>query len=348
VRGCVMAELTEPREATTLAESPVQPFRLLLVGAGRIGKAHLRAIARTQAVRLDAIVEPRPEVRADLERTGVRCFRSLSDLIAAPGSDGASRPEGALIAAPTDRHLELVQQVVEAGLSVLCEKPCGLTVEQARACAAAADRSGQFLQIAYWRRYVPELQRLRAQIASGAVGDLLAVHCSQWDQAPPPVGFREASGGIFVDMGVHEFDQLRWLTGQEIASVQAVAARSGLQGPSADSDCGQVIAGLSGGGTVQVTLGRWHPAGDLCRVEVYGTAGTVTRTFLQPENADQVVEDALVAQLAGFAEAARVHASGGAAAGETADGSSSRGASVADAIAALSLASRCKEVASRW
>jgi myo-inositol 2-dehydrogenase / D-chiro-inositol 1-dehydrogenase len=343
-----MAEVTEPREATAPAASPVQPFRLLLVGAGRIGRAHLRAIARTQAVRLDAIVEPQPDVRADLERTGVRCFRSLSDLIAVAGSDGAPRPEGALIAAPTDKHLELVQQVVEAGLSVLCEKPCGLNVEQTQACSAAAERSGQFLQIAYWRRYVPELQRLRAQIASGALGELLAVHCSQWDQAPPPAGFRAASGGIFVDMGVHEFDQLRWLTGQEIEGVQAVAARSGLHGPSPDSDCGQVIAGLSGGGTAQVTLGRWHPAGDLCRVEVYGTAGTVTCTFLQPGNADQVVEDALLAQLGGFAQASRVYASGSAAAGDSADGGYGRGASVADAIAALSLASQADQVASRW
>lgn len=348
MRGCAMAELIEPREATALAPSPVESFRLLLVGAGRIGQAHLRAIGRTKAVQLDAIVEPRPELRADLERTGVRCFGSLADLLALAGSDGAPRPEGALIAAPTDKHLELVAQVVEAGLSVLCEKPCGLTVEQTQACAAVAERSGQFLQIAYWRRYVPELQRLRRQISSGALGDLLAVHCSQWDQAPPPAEFRSTSGGIFVDMGVHEFDQLRWLTGQEITSVQAVATTTGLAGPSADPDCGQVIGRLGGGGTVQITLGRWHPAGDLCRVEVYGTAGTVTTTFLQPDNADQVVEDALQAQLDGFARAARLHASGADLPVESADGGSSRGASVADAIAALTLASRAAEVASRW
>jgi myo-inositol 2-dehydrogenase / D-chiro-inositol 1-dehydrogenase len=344
-----MAELIEPREVTTLVPPPVEPFRLLLVGAGRIGQSHLRAIGRTKAVQLDAIVEPRPEVRAALLRTGVRSFASLSELIAVAGSDGGPRPEGALIAAPTDKHVELVEQAVEAGLSVLCEKPCGLTVEQTQACAAAAERSHQFLQIAYWRRYVPELQRLRDQITSGALGNLLAVHCSQWDEAPPPAAFRAASGGIFVDMGVHEFDQLRWLTGQEIASVQAVAARSGLPDPGPDPDCGQVIGGLSGGGTMQITVGRWHPAGDLCRVEVYGTAGTVTSTFLQPDNADQVVEDALLAQLDGFARAARLYASGTETYADSPEGGgSSRGASVSDAMAALRLASQAAEVSTRW
>lgn len=343
-----MAELTEPREATPPDASPLQPFRLLLVGAGRIGQAHLRALARTQAVQLDAVVEPRSEVRADLQRSGVRCFRSVSELVDVAGSEGGPRPEGALIAAPTDRHLELVEQVVEAGLPVLCEKPCGLTIEQTAACSAAAEQSQQFLQIAYWRRYVPELQRLRAQIAGGALGDLLAVHCSQWDQAPPPPRFRATSGGIFVDMGVHEFDQLRWLTGQEISSVRAVASRSGLPGESGDPDCGQVIGGLSGGGTAQVTLGRWHPAGDMCRVEVYGTAGTVTSNFLQPGNGDHVLEDALRAQLDGFAQAARRYSTGRESRADTADNTASRGASVADAVAALKLANKADEAARQW
>ena len=334
-------QLAGPRETADGAEPTNPPFRLLLIGAGRIGSVHLRAIARSSAIWLDAVIEPRPEVRAGLERTGARCFASLADLMAAAAADGGPLPEGALIAAPTNRHLELVQEVAQAGMAVLCEKPCGLTVDQTKACAVAADSAGQFLQVAYWRRYVPELRQLRVKIASGALGDVLAVHCSQWDQAPPPVNFRTASGGVFVDMGVHEFDQARWLTGQEITGVQAVTARSGQAGLVADSDCGQAIGLLDGGGTVLVSLGRWHPAGDVCQVEVYGTAGTVTSRFLQPDNADQVLEDALAAQLAGFAAAARGHARGDADPGD-------RGASVADAVAALALAQQASDRASRW
>jgi myo-inositol 2-dehydrogenase/D-chiro-inositol 1-dehydrogenase len=234
-----------------------------------------------------------------------------------------------LIAAPTDRHLELVQQVVAAGLPVLCEKPCGLTVEQTRACAGAAAEAGQFLQVAYWRRYVPELQQLRSDIAAGALGELLAVHCSQWDQSPPPASFRDSSGGIFVDMGVHEFDQLRWLTGQEVSAIQSVTSRLAPAGDPADPDCGQAIGALAGGATAMVTVGRWHPAGDTCRVEVYGTAGTRQCTFLRPDNAGHVLEQAFAAQLAGFARGVRTGVGGG--------------ASVADAVAALGLAAIATE-----
>lgn len=325
------------------ADPAVRPFGLVLIGAGRIGSMHLRAIRRSSVIQLAAVVEPRPDVRAELESTGVTCFADLADLTrAAAEDDTVQQPEGVLIAAPTTRHLDLVEESLRAGLAVLCEKPCGLTVEQTRACAAAADTAGQFLQVAYWRRYVHELQELREQILSGALGRVLAVECSQWDQSPPPDGFRAASGGIFVDMGVHEFDQARWLTGQEITGLRAVSARPGMMGPSPDTDCGQAIGVLEGGGTVHINLGRWHPAGDMCRVEVYGSAGTVTSTFLSPENADHVLVDALAAQLAGFAEAARRHAR------RSEDGYDlvgGRGASVGDAVAALSLASQASDSA---
>ena len=78
---------------------------------------------------------------------------------------------------------------------------------ETRACAEAAAAASHLLQVAYWRRYVPELQALRARIANGEFGDILAVHCYQWDQTPPPSEFLRSSGGVFVDMGVHEFDR---------------------------------------------------------------------------------------------------------------------------------------------
>jgi myo-inositol 2-dehydrogenase/D-chiro-inositol 1-dehydrogenase len=306
--------------------SPAEPdFELVVVGAGRIGQVHMKAVASSTVVRVSAVVEPRGAVRDELARAGMRCFAELGDLITELADAGSMQADGVLIAAPTDRHAELVRQALAAGLPVLCEKPCGLSTAQTQACAAAAAQAGLLLQVAYWRRYVPRLQRLRARIASGEFGDILAIHCSQWDQTPPPAEFRKTSGGIFVDMGVHEFDQVRWLTGQEVYGIEAVTADPAVKA-SADTDCGHAIARLSGGGTVVVSLGRWHPPGDICRVYVYGTKGTAKCSILQHDDGAQVLEYALRAQLEGFARAVRT--------GRVS------GATVQDAVTALALATQ--------
>lgn len=319
---------------TSLDAEPVIPprddsaFRLVLVGAGRIGQVHLKALAASSLVQLSAVVEPRATVREQLASAGVRCFADFGDLVSRLSDGAGVHADGVLIAAPTDRHAGLVRQALAAGLPVLCEKPCGLSSAQAQDCAAAAAQAGLLLQVAYWRRCVPRLQRLRARIASGQFGDILAVHCSQWDQAPPPAEFRKASGGIFVDMGVHEFDQARWLTGQEVYGIGAVTAGP-ADGAPADTDCGQAVGRLSGGGTVVISLGRWHPRGDICRVDVYGTKGMEGCCFLQQDNGTEVLQHALRAQLEGFARAVRT--------GSVSD------ATVQDAVAALTLATRASE-----
>ncbi len=232
-----------------------------------------------------------------------------------------------IIAVPTNLHLEVLRQVMAAGIPALCEKPCGLNVEQAAQCASVAADAGVVLQVAYWRRFVPDLVLLRERIQRGELGDILAVNCYQWDMAPPPPGFREDSGGMFVDMGVHEFDQIRWLTGQEFAMVQVAGSRLGAS--AGDPDCAQLVAELDGGSTALVSLGRFHPAGDSCKVEVFGTRGTALSWFLTPADGDGVFRHALRLQAEDFARSVR-------------DGVSA-GASVADAIAALGVAAQASE-----
>ncbi|HTZ92017.1 MAG TPA: Gfo/Idh/MocA family oxidoreductase [Streptosporangiaceae bacterium] len=301
--------------------APAQPagqqFRLGLVGAGRMGRTHLDALAGSGSVRIAGVADPSPDSRAAVAEAGVQAHASLPDLLAAQPLDGL------LIAAPTSHHLALVSEALGAGLPVLCEKPCGLTVAEAARCAEEAQRAGLLLQVAYWRRYVPELIALRDQIARGNLGKILAVNCYQWDEAPPPAVFRESSGGIFVDMGVHEFDQVRWLTGQEFGVVWPAASRTA--GAPGDPDCAQLVAELDGGSTALVSLGRWHPDGDICRVEVYGTSGSLSCPFLRPADAGQVFALALRNQAEDFARAALA-------------GQVSSGAGIADAVVALTLA----------
>ena len=135
-----------------------------------MGRVHLRALSGSDVVRVVAVAEPMPVMLSDIER-----YTDADAMLR------AGRLDGVLIAAPTTLHLSLVTQVVAARLPILCEKPCGITADEAREAAIVAERHGVRLQIAYWRRFVPALQRLRQRIANGAFGDLYCVEL-------PPVG----------------------------------------------------------------------------------------------------------------------------------------------------------------
>jgi myo-inositol 2-dehydrogenase / D-chiro-inositol 1-dehydrogenase len=298
---------------------PTTPLGLAIVGAGRMGMTHLRALAGEPSVRVTAIVEPSDAARARAAEAAPDAG-VFADLPAAVAAGGV---EAVLIAAPSTLHLGLVEAVVGLGLPVLCEKPCGTTSSEVRAAAEAARRAGCLLQVGYWRRFVPELQALRTRIASGALGELTLVACYQWDAGPPAPGFRGTSGGIAVDMGVHELDQLRWLTGQELGRFAAAA-----QPPRGDGPEGlQLLGPLSGGTAAFVSLGQSFPHGDCVWVEVFGTGGYERVSVLWGAEGDAAFASALRAQMAAFAGRVR-----GADDGD--------GASADDALATLAAAER--------
>lgn len=296
-------------------------FRLGLIGAGRMGQTHIRALAASPQVAITAIAEPQERIRVSLAGGSIAVVASVEELLAAGGIDGV------LIAAPSDRHVAIVATVAAAGLPILCEKPCGIGSEDVRLAAQLAGANRVPLQVGYWRRFVPALRRLRARIAGGELGDVHLIACYQWDAQPPAAAFRVHSGGIFVDMGVHEFDQMRWLSGQEIESVVAIASPLRTDPDvTTDVDSAEALAELSGGATGLVSLGRHYPGGDMVRVEVFGTRDAVRLEVLDPRDGEATQLDALRRQAEGFAEFAR--------------GGKLIGASVQDAIAAIEAVER--------
>lgn len=299
-------------------------FRIGLIGAGRMGQTHLRALAGSSSVAVTAVAEPVEAVRTALAARGLATFESVPQLLDAGGIDGV------LIAAPTDRHVELVAQVAAAGLPILCEKPCGLASSEIHLAQEAAERYGVPLQIAYWRRYVPALQDLRERIRDGELGDVHFVASFQWDGSPPSAAYLARSGGIFIDMGVHEFDQVHWLTGQDFGDLTAVSGPliGGDDGPR-DVESAQALSALSGGVSALVSLGRYFPGGDMARVEVFGTKDAVRSDFLDPRDGERIQLEALLRQAEGFAAFAA--------------GGPCTGATIRDAAAALGAAERASK-----
>ena len=295
-------------------------FRCGLVGGGRMGRAHMRALSTSEEIAIVAVTEPSP-ASANLLPADIPVHSSVAEMVESHELDGA------LVAVPSGLHGEVISELVRYGLPTLCEKPCGVTAEQTRLTADLVADAALPFQVGYWRRFVPSLKDIRQRISDGEFGELFLVSCWQWDQEPPATEFRLTSGGICIDMGVHEFDQARWLTGQEFESFDLL-----IPGPEfaphvpGDPESLQIQARMSGGTIATISLGRRFPPGDMCKAEVYGTGASAQTTFLAPEDGETGFLAAVRAQAESFARYAQ--------------GAAREGASIEDAIAALEVAER--------
>jgi myo-inositol 2-dehydrogenase/D-chiro-inositol 1-dehydrogenase len=269
-------------------------FRLGLVGAGRMGQTHLAAVKDSTTVSVTAVVEPRPDVAEALTAEGYTVYSSIAGLLDAGGVDGF------LVATPSGFHVDVIRQIAPAGLPILSEKPCGLSVEDASAVKEIVERAGVRLQIGYWRRFVPAMIELKKDIESGRFGRLLFVHASQWDYRPPAPEFRNSSGGILTDMGVHEIDVIHWLTGEAPRAISGSVMMSTTPGV-VDEDSAVFSLVLPSGTLGIATLGRFYPEADFVGIEVMGEEDHVRIEVLAGVAGEVTQMAALRAQAEAFA-----------------------------------------------
>lgn len=251
-------------------------IRIGIVGAGRMGSIHARLIAhRVHEAHLagvaDVNVHAARKLADELGNTPV--FGSLDQMVAARNIDAV------LIATSSSRHVEAIEVAASAGLDVLCEKPIALTMADTLAAVAAADAAGVRLQVGFMRRWDPDYARAKARLGSGAVGRPILFKSLQFDAEPPPVAFADpaVSGGIMVDMGIHEFDLARWLMDDEVVEVHAYGSSVAHPDLAAVGDVDSAVVNLrfAGGATGTVELARNTTYGEDVRTEVLATAGSV-------------------------------------------------------------------------
>ncbi len=247
-----------------------------VVGAGRMGSIHARLIARNvPAARLAGIADVNIDAarRLSAELDGPPVFGSVDEMVA------SSDVQAILIAVSSSRHLEAIRDAASAGRDILCEKPIALTMADTDAAIAAADTAGVRLQVGFMRRWDADYARAKARLTSGALGRPMLFKSLQFDAEPPPVTFADpaVSGGIMVDMGIHEFDLARWLMDDEIVEVHAWG--SSVAHPElatiGDVDSAVVALRFAGGTTGTVELARNTTYGEDVRTEVLATAGSV-------------------------------------------------------------------------
>jgi myo-inositol 2-dehydrogenase/D-chiro-inositol 1-dehydrogenase len=240
-----------------------------LLGAGRIGLTHARAIAGVSSARIVAVFDPAEgAAQAVTELTGAR--RATADEIM---SDAAIK--AVIIATPTDLHADQVEQAARAGKAIFCEKPIDLDVERVRACLAVVAETGARMQIGFNRRFDKDFLALRAQINSGAIGDIEMVQITSRDHAPPPIAFVKRSGGMFRDMMIHDLDMARFLVGEEFAEVFATGSVliDPEIGAAGDVDTATATLKTATGKIAVITTNRRASYGHDQRAEVHGSKG---------------------------------------------------------------------------
>lgn len=290
-----------------------------VIGVGRIGAFHVETLSALEGVGGLTLAD------ADAGRA----LHVANEL----GAQAAETPEAVVeagvdalvIATATPGHAPMLRLAAASGLPAFCEKPVALDLGTLDDVAAEVEQAGILVQIGFQRRFDAGYRAAREAVATGSLGNLLVLRAGTHDPAPPDEEYIAASGGIFHDLHVHDFDAVRYVTGQEIVEVYADGAvretpwfeRHG------DVDIAVAVFRLSGGALGILSGTRHDPRGYDVRLEAFGTGDSITvgvdarspirsvepgaAPTMEPgyRNFLERFEDAYRAELAAFVEAAR-------------------------------------------
>jgi myo-inositol 2-dehydrogenase/D-chiro-inositol 1-dehydrogenase len=242
-----------------------------LIGAGRIGAFHARTLTGLAEVASLAIADADPG-RAErvAQQVGVRRVETVEALV-------ESGVDALVIATATPGHAPLLRLAARAGLPAFSEKPVALDLATLDGVLEDVARTGILVQVGFQRRFDAGYRAAHEAVATGAVGRILVMRAATHDPSPPPEDYIAASGGIFRDLHIHDFDAVRFVSGEEIVEVYADGAA--LEGARleqyGDVDVSAAVLRLTGGGLVILSGTRHDPLGYDVRLEVFGTLDTI-------------------------------------------------------------------------
>ncbi|MEU3315661.1 Gfo/Idh/MocA family oxidoreductase [Streptomyces sp. NPDC006687] len=247
-------------------------MRIGLIGTGRIGSFHAAALARHRDAGSLLLADAEPGRAARLaDRLGATAAPAV-DQVFTWGVDAL------VVACATEGHAELVVRAVRGGLPVFCEKPLAPDLARTLAVLREVASAGGLLQVGFMRRFDPGYRTARELVRSGALGRLHTVRTTTADPAPPDAAYLTASGGLYRDCLVHDFDMVRWVTGREVTEVYAAGSDAGAAVFRESGDIGTAAAVLTldDGTLVSSTGTRRNGAGYDVRMELAGELDQVS------------------------------------------------------------------------
>jgi myo-inositol 2-dehydrogenase/D-chiro-inositol 1-dehydrogenase len=252
--------------------------RFGLLGAGRIGKVHAKAITSNPNAQLVAVADAFEEAASNLANQYGCDIRTVDAILQSADIDAV------VICTPTDTHADLIEQFSRAGKAIFCEKPIDLDVERVKACLKVVEAENATLMVGFNRRFDPHFMAMRKAIDEGQIGDVEMVTIISRDPGAPPVEYIKRSGGIFRDMTIHDFDMARFMLGEEIETVSAQASVlvDPAIGEAGDYDSVSVMLSTASGKHATISNSRRATYGYDQRIEVHGSEGAVSAENQRP------------------------------------------------------------------
>ena len=264
----------------------MSPNRLQIgiIGAGRIGKVHAEALAfGMPEAKIVSITDINRDAAGDLaKRCGIPAVASSSEEILAD-----PRVDAVLICSSTDTHAQLIGEAARAGKQIFCEKPIAHNLAKIDAALEAVAKAGVKLQIGFNRRFDANFARVKRAVETGEIGTPRLMHIISRDPAPPPLSYIKLSGGMFLDMTIHDFDMARFLIGDE---VEEIFVAGGVMvdpeiGAAGDLDTAVIVLRFRNGAIGTIDNCRQAAYGYDQRVEILGSLGKIETGNCYPNQA---------------------------------------------------------------
>jgi len=247
-------------------------LKIGLLGAGRIGNVHAKAISSHGGSELVAVSDVNAEAAEKLARQYGAQARTSDQILADASIDAV------LIATSTDTHSDLIEAATRAGKAVLCEKPVDLSLERALACRKIVRETGRPVMIGFNRRFDPNFAALKSAADRGEIGKTELLSVTSFDPGPPPVSYIKVSGGLFRDMMIHDFDMASWIMGGLPEKLTAVGSSivDPEIGAAGDVDTAVVTLHYADGRIAVIKNSRRAVYGYDQRLELLGSTGLLS------------------------------------------------------------------------
>ena len=258
-------------------------LRIGVIGAGRIGKLHSNNLAtRVPNAELAAISDVyEPAAKELAEKLGVpNYYNDYHKILEDPTIDAV------FICSSTDTHSPISIEAAKAGKHIFCEKPIDHDLDKIKAVLEEVKKAGVKYQVGFNRRFDRNFKHVHEVVQSGGIGDVQIVKVTSRDPEAPPLSYVKVSGGIFVDMTIHDFDMVRYLSGSEVEEVSAVGAClvNPEIGQAGDVDTCIITLKFANGALGVIDNSRQAVYGYDQRIEVFGSKGCITADNETPNN----------------------------------------------------------------
>jgi myo-inositol 2-dehydrogenase/D-chiro-inositol 1-dehydrogenase len=267
-----------------------------IIGAGRIGRIHAETLAfRIPEARVAAIADVNRQAAEELANHCriAEVASSSEDILADP------RIDAVLICSSTDTHAGLIAAAAKSGKHIFCEKPIARALGEIDCALQAVEKAGVKLQIGFNRRFDANFARVRRAVADGEIGQPSLMHITSRDPGPPPLAYVRVSGGIFVDMTIHDFDMARFVIGDEVEEVYTAGAVhvDAEIGKAGDLDTALIVLRFRNGVIGTIDNSRRAAYGYDQRIEILGSRGKIETDNCYPNTAQVSTDKAVCRDL---------------------------------------------------